>query len=423
MGALLGVVALTTAFGPLISCASDAVRASDATTLSPLPRGWPAVLELGVQDDPGDAAATRRTAPFRFRYQYLAGGANTGRGWATWEPEGNFATRYIAESLASGMIPVFDYYMLAQSSPGDPRSDADAVYANLQDALTMAAYYADLRSFLRRAGAFPAAPVVLHVEPDLWGFMQQRAVADRGPSVPARVAAAGLPELAGLPDDLAGFAGAFVRLRDLYAPNVLLAYHISVWGTGIDLAYSDPPDPVVDDLAARASSFHRSLNAAFDLAFAEFSDRDAAFREYAYRDGGASWWDDGDFRRSARFLGRFARLSGKRVALWQIPLGNTRMRAMHNTWNHFQDNRVERLLDDPSRRHLEEYVRAGVIALLFGRGADGATCACDAAGDGITDPPPINGNYGLSLSADDDGGFFRQKARDYYASVPIPLPP
>ncbi|MDE3097711.1 MAG: hypothetical protein KGK07_17125, partial [Chloroflexota bacterium] len=58
---------------------------------------------------------------------------------------------------------------------------------------------------------------------------------------------------------------------------------------------------------------------------------------------------------------------------------------------------------------------------LFGRGADGATCACDAAGDGITNPAPINGNTGVSLSADDDGGFFRQKAAAYYAAGAMPL--
>ncbi|MDE3094366.1 MAG: hypothetical protein KGK07_00005, partial [Chloroflexota bacterium] len=59
---------------------------------------------------------------------------------------------------------------------------------------------------------------------------------------------------------------------------------------------------------------------------------------------------------------------------------------------------------------------------LFGRGADGATCACDAAGDGITNPAPINGNTGVSLSADDDGGFFRQKAAAYYAAGAMRLP-
>ena len=49
----------------------------------------------------------KRTAPFAFRYQYLAGGANTGSGWATWNTNGDFARFYIEDSVANGIIPVF----------------------------------------------------------------------------------------------------------------------------------------------------------------------------------------------------------------------------------------------------------------------------------------------------------------------------
>ena len=74
---------------------------------------------------------------------------------------------------------------------------------------------------------------------------------------------------------------------------------------------------------------------------------------------------------------------------------------------------MEWLLDEPSRAHLSEYQQAGAVAFLFGRGADGVTCACDANRDGVTNPEPINGNMGVSLNADDDGGFFRQKSKEY----------
>jgi hypothetical protein len=61
------------------------------------------------------------------------------------------------------------------------------------------------------------------------------------------------------------------------------------------------------------------------------------------------------------------------------------------------------------------------VAFLFGRGADGATCACDANGDGLTNPTAINGNNLASLSADDDGGFFKQKVAAYYAQGTMSL--
>jgi hypothetical protein len=123
--------------------------------------------------------------------------------------------------------------------------------------------------------------------------------------------------------------------------------------------------------------------------------------------------------------------------MWQIPLGNTKMRAQNNSWGHYQDNRPEWLLDDPARAHFAAYRDAGVVAFLFGGGASGVSCACNAQNDGVTNPAPIGANTMASelaaagtapsqvmrgatptlvtpYAADDDGGFFRWKAWQYY---------
>ncbi|HLF78925.1 MAG TPA: hypothetical protein VJB57_15710, partial [Dehalococcoidia bacterium] len=167
-------------------------------------------------------------APYGFRYQYLAGGVNTGSGWANWNPGGNFVTYYIQDSAANSITPVFTYYMMYQSNPGVSSGEANGVFNNMQNTSTMTAYYNDLKLFFQRAGAF-SSPVVLHVEPDLWGYLEQRTPSDDATAVPAQVAATGLSELAGLPNNVRGFAQAIVRLRDAYAPNVELGYHMSFW--------------------------------------------------------------------------------------------------------------------------------------------------------------------------------------------------
>ena len=396
-----------------------------ASALPPLPAGWFGTLQIGMSSGPDQAAAMQAKAPFGFRYQYLAGGVNTGSGWTTWAPDGSFVSNYVQDSQQQQqMVPVFTYYMLTQSAPGrgSGPNEPEAVRANVSSPDTMQAYFQDLRRFFQKAGAFKNRPVVLHVEPDLWGFLHQRATGSDPASVPMVVGSAGVPELADLPDDLRGFAQAVVRLRDQEAPNVLLGYHVSAWGAGTDPFLSNSSDATVDDLARREAAFYQSLGANFDLAFAEFSDRDSGFRRQIYGDKGRSWWDADDFSRHLRFLSRIVDQTGKRIVLWQIPYGNTRMRAMNNTWNHFQDNRVEWLLDDGDRGHLRQYVQAGVIGLLFGRGADGATDASDASNDGIVDPPPINGNDRPSLSADDDGGYFVERVATYYRDGPLPLP-
>jgi hypothetical protein len=387
-----------------------------AVGLPPVPATWPSTrLELGLADAPGGAAALRASAAFGFRYQYLAGGVNTGNGWATWNTNGQFVSYYIADSVANGVTPVFPYYMLLQSNPASGADEAAKDLSNLANTSTMAAFYTDLRLFFTRAAG--PTPVVLHVEPDLWGYIEQNASrTDDATSVPAAVASSGDAALAGLPNNAAGFAQAVVRLRDTLAPNVILAYHLSVWGTNRDISFSNDSDPQVDALAARAAAFYASLGASFDIAFTDIGDRDAAFKTANYHDNGASWWDGADFPRYARFIGGFVAATGKRMVVWQIPLGNTKMRAQDDTWGHYQDNRVEWFLDDPGGTHLALWRDAGVVALLFGGGAGGTTCACDAIGDGTTNPTAINGNTRNSLSADDDGGYFRERAAAYDAS-------
>ncbi len=408
----------------ITSAARDGAFEPGPTTapggLPALPAGWPAKLPLGQSDAPGGAAATA-TRGLALRYQYLAGGVNTGNGWANWNPAGSFVSNYIAESRAAAVVPVFSYYMVRQSAPGATMGEVEGVRANLANPQTMRAVFEDLDLFFQRAHA-AGGLVVLHFEPDLWGFIQQAAGGDDAGRFAVAVAKSGHPAAAGLPDTAAGLAQALLRLRDLRAPNVLVAYHLSPWGTGIDPVHSDPDDDELQALAARSASFYASLGAAFDLAFNDLSDRDAAFKQYIYGDGGASWWDEGDFARHAFYLRSFVTATRLRVVLWQIPEGNTKMRSVNNTWNHFQDNKVEWFLGDEGFLRLRAHVEAGVIGLLFGRGADGATCACDAAGDGVTNPAPINGNTGVATSADDDGGYFAERAGVYARSGGMALP-
>ena len=369
--------------------------AAPASKLPPLPAKWPHTLQIGVTDDPGGAAALRRVAPFGFRYQYLASGVNTGTGWSTWNPGGTFASMYVADSWAHGELPVLTYYMLLQSKPagGD---EAHADLTNLRNAATMSAYWDDVRLLFRRVKG--AKPVVVHVEPDLWGYLEQ----------------AGESSLA------ASFAQQWIALRDQLAPNVILAYHMSGWGTKHDIVYEDPPDSTVRAYAAQSAAFYRALHAKFDIAFEDFSDRDAGF--YAKINGNPNtWMKPADFHRHLLYAQTFVRLAGVRIVAWQIPLGNTVMRAMNNTWDHFQDNRVQWLLGAGTRARLRAYAVAGFAGFLFGRGADGATCACDAAKDGVTNPAPIGGNTRVSLSADDDGGYFKAQAAAYYRAGPLPL--
>jgi len=379
--------------------------------------GLPQGVQIGLRDPEHGAAALRGSVPVGYRYHYLSGGANTGLGWTTWASgSGSFVTEYVQDSVSHGFVPVFSLYHLQETLPGrNAAQEPDRVRINLNDLQAMRAWFADVQLFFTRAASFGDTPIVLHVEPDLWGYAQRDAPGDDLDHVPAKVAATGIAELAGLPNTVAGLAQAVVHLRNSTAPNVVLGYQLSMWGTGQDIAYSDPPDNEVDVLARRAAAAYASLGANFDLVFVEYTDRDAGFR--AIRDGiTTAWWDGEDFRRNVRFLTGVSSHVRLPLVMWQVPLGNTLMRAMNNTPGHYQDNKVEWLLGAQRDEHLDAYVRAGVVAFLFGHALPEATCACDERQDGITNPEPINGNTALSLSADDDGGFARDRISAYYAA-------
>ena len=311
-------------------------------------------------------------------------GVNTGSGWSTYNPGGSFVSLYVRESRRAHITPVFTYYQLLQSNP-QLGAEEDQDLAHLRDRSLMRAYWQDFRLALRRSKGH--SRVVMHIEPDLWGYIQQVSRRDRAASVPAAVASSGDPALKGLPDNASGFARAFVRLRNRLAPNVTLAWHLSTFGTNEDPTYSNPSRRRIATLAARSAKFYKSMHARFDIVFHDVADRDDGFRQYVLGDGGASRWTAGDFHRRDAYLRGFTRRVHRKVVIWQIPLGNTHL---PNTTGRYRDNRVQWWLGKGGAKHRRQARRAGVVALLFGGGADGTT------------------------SADTDGGLFYRLSRAYY---------
>jgi hypothetical protein len=323
-----------------------------------LPADWPERVEIGVADQPGGAAALRAQAPFGFRYQYLTGGVNTGSGWSTWNPGGSFVTRYIDETRRAGMIPVFTYYQLLPSRPSSGGDESARDRSNLRNAATMRTYWRDFTLFLRRAHG--RGLVVAHLEPDMWGYLEQAGEARRARAFARRAAA----------------------LRDRYAPNVVLGWHLSIWGTGEDPTYSKPSPAHMDQLAARSARFWRRAGGPLlDLVFLDVEDRDAGFNAAVNGDP-RSGWGEPEFRRNTAYLRGFHRRTREPIVLWQLPLGNS---TLPDTWGRFRDSRVEWWLGDPA--HLRADRDAGVVALLFGGGADGTTS------------PQTDGGLFLSLAA------------------------
>ncbi len=416
----------------VISAQPPAVRSRAAVTM--IRSGLPEHFALGLANGPTDLNwMTGSGIPWDMRYQYLAGGVNTGRGWATWNRDGNFAAVYMDASAAAEFIPVFTYYQLLQSLPGTGSTEPEKVYNNLNNAPTMQAYFADFRLLLNKVRAF-GKPVIIHVEPDLFGFMHQRVVdtTNSAASIPAQVAASGYPDVAGLPNTFQGFNLALLHLRDKYAPNAILAAHVSAWSTKISVTLSQSSTLDVTTIGRTTAAFHNTAGlvdnpqgiSSYELLFFDPSDRDAGYYQVVHGDGGRHWWDPNNqrfpnFARYEQYITSVTQGTDRRAMLWQVPIGNTVFRTENNSDGHYQDNRVQYWLGGyPDDGHIAALAKAGVIGILFGRGAGGQSTYTDAKGDGITNPAAINGNDAIAQYSDDDGGYLRIVARRYYERGP-----
>lgn len=398
-----------------------------AAQAATLPVGMPMHFAFGVMNSPGDVGLlndmrTHNGTSWDFRYQYLAGGVNTGQGWETWNsPAGQFATNYVQESAKNGYIPALVYYELRQSNGTCANcDDGSADRTNLADPKVMAAYYANWRLLMQKIGQFDK-PVLVIVEPDLWGFLQQSVVfgSNSAAAVPASVASSGDPDAAGLANTAQGFAQALLHMRDRYAPNALLTLHVSFWATLEDIGSSTDVSLSAQQVASATAQFLQTAGltgnpkgiSTWDLLSSDVSDRDSA--------QGAAWWDPTNqtvpnFARYLSFISDVSSLTHRRVVMWQVPEGNQYFDTMNDSPQHTQDNRAQYILG-----HILDFARAGVVAVLFGPGQSG-TSVDDGAHDGVTNPHPITSfncndcNSHLSTYPDDDGGYLRIFVGAYY---------
>jgi Fibronectin type III domain len=374
-------------------------------------------LEFGLANGPMDLSwMTSSGVPWKYRYQYLSGGANTGVGWETWNtPTGAFASFYM--SASGSYIPVFSYYELLQSNPSTGANESDRDFSNLNNSATMNAYYANFKLLMQKAGAY-GKQVVVHVEPDLWAYLQQRAGSGDASTLNASVASSGFADVATMPNTVQGFGWALAHLRDLYAPNAVLGIHASVWAAGI--ANPDATAAFLNS-AGISANIHAS---SWDVVFSDVDDHDAGWWE---QNGSNRWWAPTDFTAYLAWVAELKAKTGRQQVVWQVPVGNQYYLTMNNKCGHYQDNIAPYFI-----AHASDLSAAGLVAVLFGAGNACQTTYTDAQGDGITNnggvpTTDLQGscnacNIHTSTSSDDDGGYLRTFVGQYYQGAPATAP-
>jgi hypothetical protein len=397
----------------------------------PIPAGLPARVLVGLFEDTGGSWMRTSGVSWDARYRYLTEGwANN---WGFGAYDGSFALNYLRECDQQGRVPAVQYYQIF----AEPGGGESATLQKVQNATTMRSYFGDFKLLMQRVKDF-GKPALVLLEADGVGFLEQQT--NHNPNAYAAVADSGVPELAGLPNTVAGFGLAFLQLRkSVGAANARLGMHISAWASGKDIAHFNVTDalgPEVDKVYAFLAPLGLVANVTgqqYDVLVGDPLDRDADF--YRLTQNQNRTWDPSDsapiasrsFNRYAEWLRLWNVKAQKRWVLWQIPLGNSNHK---NVWNNggvsegYKDNRPEYFFGSGTA-HIEKFADAGVIALLFGAGAGGqssyqndqytdgqlfmksrAGALVNAGGvalaNGAPPPPPPTGDtaqYGFETSA------------------------
>ena len=182
--------------------------------------------------------------------------------------------------------------------------------------------------------ALRPADAIFQTEPDSTTWLRQYHTDETQDATNgyAAVAASGHPDLADLPDTIAGYAQGLVRLRDLYAPDkVFMGLCIFDNENGYN-----PDDSV---------TFIESLGTRFDLAFTHH------VVKYTTKDEG--WWDaysETDQARFVTWIDTISKATGLRYVHWQTVIGAADYGLMP---------------DYPNEERITPLVEAGSIANLF----------------------------------------------------------
>ncbi len=290
----------------------------------------------------------------------------------------------MAEARERGVVPVLTHYQLLDRAKGNGHTGAqewDVVIAGVEDPDVMGPYFDNVESIMKAAAA-EGSPLIFQTEPDSTTWLRQYHTGDTWDANNGVVAVAstGHPDLAELPNTIAGYAQALVRLRDLYAPmNVYMGL------CEFDNENGWNPE--------RSVAFVQSLGVQFDVLFTHHAVK------YSTKDDG--WWDAYSETDQARFLtwiSTITQATGLRYLHWQTVIGASDYGLMPNY---------------PTAERISDLVAAGSIGALFDLySLDGPPHSQPWHGFS-TSPPPDHPAYN-SLER------LSERLSAYYAA-PIPL--
>ena len=368
------------------------------------PPGW-TDFKLGLQSDNLAIQNTRMKQALSegvmldYRYVYINEGVDSltnALSWLFTEYD-----NYTEGSTALGLKPGYVIYMLQEEGGRTKLLNTAASVTQMK------LFFNSVKSVAQKCKGTKA---IFVIEPDTWGYYLQYGLEQNLNIDPTKEIAhindlgTGFEWLKGLPNNLSGLAQGIVKTIKTFAPDASCGHLINFWGvdgngkTGppvkeSDMVYWNEGD--VKYAAEKTADFMNTLIGGFtpsgepnyrgDFIVVEKSGASAGFWKYNYipPTSGYYWGD----KENAKWL-LWSKTLGQGVNLpllgWQISIGHM---GLPNVLNRYEDTFMPYFFT-----HTKDFMDAGFIGILNGKGGQGGTDYSNA----------VEGNVG------DNGWFFEQ---------------
>lgn len=355
---------------------------------------FPTHMLVGIASNgPDDTWAKQSGTKWDVQWMYLTG--QSGNDWYNnygfGTADGSYIDGFFSTIDANGFIPGIHLYNIGF---GHDTGDS-GILSEIQNPSWTTNYFNEFKVLMRKAKTF-GKPVVIVLEGDSFGFLEN--LTTNNPNVMAAVASTGIPELAGLPNTVAGFGMAYLALRKAAgAYNVAMGPDTPYYAAQGDIMNFAPTD--TSALAPHVSfqwTFFgpwvgpNATGDRFDFTASCPMAGDCA----SYTDGRPCWnpsdtasVNTPSINRYVQWLQLFNQTSGVHWLLHQVPLGNSQHRNVPfdgTARSGYKDNKAEYLfqVEAPASMairdaHMTDFANAGVVGMLFGSSDDGDTPATD----------------------------------------------
>ncbi|HEY4014210.1 MAG TPA: hypothetical protein VGM06_12785 [Polyangiaceae bacterium] len=390
----------TLAAAAVLTSATAHAATPGCTASGVLPSAFPSRMLLGIASDgPDDTWAQQSGTKWDVQWMYLTGqaGNNWYNNFNSGPANGSWISGVMSTLDGYGFIPGFHLYNMGSGHSGGD----SGILTEIQTVSWTTEYFTEFKVLMQKAKAF-GKPVVIVLEGDSFGFLEN--LTNNNPNTMAAVASTGLPELASLPNTVAGFGMAYLAMRKAAgAYNVAMGPDTPYYAAQGDIMNFAPTDTaaLAPHVAFQWTFFGSFVGAnatgdRFDFTASCPDASDCA----AYTDG-RPCWDPSDtasvntpsVNRYIQWLSLFNQTSGVNWLLHQVPLGNSQHKNVPfdgSARSGYQDNKAEYLfqVESPAStairdQHVTNFANAGVIGMLFGSSDDGDTPATDLWKDNL----------------------------------------